>query len=198
MPDLPHLRVNLDFLLVSGRMMAPPDARYALEYGYSMRFLHALASTGMIFFEKSRQQMATWLVCAYLLFRARALDHQLLIVQSKREDDAADLVYNKEPQVARISCMEDGLPDPLRAVNLEKKGSYCNIYFPNGSHLWGIPEGGDIIRSKTPSVVFADEAAFQPEFGAAYTAVIPAIKGGGQLIAVSSAEPGEFQEIVES
>ena len=114
LPDKPHLRVNLDFLLVSGQCIDPPAATYALEFGYSLRFLQALHSTGMVFFEKSRQQMATWLVCAYLLWRARAYDYQLIMVQSKREEDSADLVYNKEPQSSRISCMEDALPKELR------------------------------------------------------------------------------------
>ena len=198
MPDKPHLRVNLDFLLVSGHCIQPTEATYALDYGYSLRFLSALGESGICFFEKSRQQMATWIVCAYLLWRARSYDYQLLMVQSKREEDSADLVYTKEPDMARISCMENGVPKELRVVDLKRQASFGHIYFPNGSHLWAIPEGGDIIRSKTPSVLFSDEAAFQPEFGMAYTAAAPAITGGGQLIAVSSAEPGEFQEICES
>jgi hypothetical protein len=46
--------------------------------------------------------------------------------------------------------------------------------------------------------LFSDEAAFQPEFGEAYTAALPAVRGGGQAIFVSSAEMGDFQELVEA
>ena len=60
-----------------------------------------------------------------------------------------------------------------------KGGAYGHIYFPNGSHVWAIAEGGSIVRSNTPSVVFSDEAAYQNEFDDAYTAALPAISGGG-------------------
>jgi len=84
---------------------------------------------------------------------------------------------------------------PIRLAKFPSK--YCHLYFPNGSHILGIPEGGHIIRSHNPSVLFSDEAAFQPEFGKAYTAALPAITHGGQLIVVSSAEVSEFQQLVE-
>jgi hypothetical protein len=153
--------------------------------------------SGIVFVEKSRDVFATNLTCGYLLWRARAYDHQLIMVQSRKEEDAANLVFVKEPHVARISFMEDHLPGYLRRTSWPKSGAYARLYFDNGSQIWGIPEGGDVIRSNHPSVIFADEAAFQPEFGASYTAALPAVKGGGQYIAVSSANPGEFFELVK-
>ena len=108
------------------------------------------------------------------------------------------MVFTKDPFFARISFLETHLPKALQTLTFPKAGAYGHLYCPNGSHVWAIPEGGDIIRSQTPSVVCSDEAAFQPEFGSAVTAALPAIKGGGQLIAVSSAEPGTFQELVEA
>lgn len=197
-PGSLYLHALLDALLVSGRVLSPRDARYALETGHSDFWLQALQSSGLFFVEKSRQVLVTWLVCAYLLWRAKYHAHQLILVQSKREDDAAALVFTKDPWFARISFLETHLPDYLRTLTFPKAGSYGHLFFPNGSHIWAIPEGGDIIRSQTPSVVFSDEAAFQPEFGAAVTAALPAIKGGGSLVAVSSAEPGCFQELVEA
>ena len=55
-----------------------------------------------------------------------------------------------------------------------------------------------MIRSNTPSCIFSDECAFQPEFGLAYQAALPALKGGGQGIFVSSAEIGDFATIIEA
>lgn len=197
-PDLLYLRTLLDLLLVTGRWIDTQAAQYALDAGHSPFWLQALSSSGLCMVEKSRQVLVTWLCCAFLLWVAKYHPHRLLLVQSKREDDAAALVFTKEPFFARISFMESHLPVHLRTLTFPKAGSYGHLYFPNGSHIWAIPEGGDIIRSQTPSVVFSDEAAFQPEFGAAVTAALPAIKGGGCLIAVSSAEPGTFQELVEA
>ncbi len=197
MPDEPCLRVLLDFMLVSGRLIKPLEAKWALEGGYSEEFLYQLHRAAIMFVEKSRQVMMTWLSCCYLLWRARSFKHQLILVQSKREDDAANLVFTKEPTMARISYMESNLPEPMRVVPWPKGGAYGHLYFPNGSHIWAIAEGGSIVRSNTPSVVFSDEAAYQNEFDDAYTAALPAISGGGQGIFISSANPGPFCDLVE-
>lgn len=198
MPDKEYLRIMLDCLLLSGKVIKPDRAVYARAGGLPQSFLEQLHFTGIFMTEKSRQVMATWLTCAYLFWRAKYRKHQLELVQSKREDDAANLVFNKESHVSRISFMEVNLPRYLRTLNFPRAGAYGQLFFPTGSRIWAIPEGGDIIRSNTPSVVFSDEAAFQPEFSNSFTAALPAIKGGGQYVAVSSAEPGSFQELVEA
>lgn len=197
-PDTAYLRGLLDALLVSGHLLKPSDGLRAHECGHSGLWLQALASSGILLVEKSRQVMATWLCCAYLLWRAKFREHQLILVQSKREDDAANLVFNREPFVARISFMELMLPPYLKSLSFPRNGAFAQLTFPNGSRIWGIPEGSDIIRSNTASVIFSDEAAFQPEFGGAFTAALPAVKGGGQFIGISSAEPGTFAELVEA
>ena len=197
-PNEQCLRGTLDQYLVSAKLKIPSEATYALDCGIGLDFLEHIYRSGILFIEKSRHVMATWLTCAYLLWRARAFPHQLIMVQSKREEDVAALVYDKEPDQGRISFLEWSLPSHLRQTRLPGGAKYCHLYFPNGSHIWGIPEGGHIIRSHNPSVVFSDEAAFQPEFGKAYTAALPAITHGGQLVVVSSAEPSEFQQLVEA
>jgi hypothetical protein len=198
-PDEPYLRVYLDWLLVSGRVLRPVDAKWAIRFTDDTAFLGHIHSTGVLFIEKSRQVMVSWLTAAYLLWRFRALSHQLILVQSKAEEDAAALVYNKDPTFARISFLETTLPQWLQMLEFPKDGAYCHLYNrQNGSEIEGIAEGAHKIRSRTPSVFFSDEAAFQPEFGKAYTAAIPAVHGGGQLVCVSSAEPGEFANLVEA
>ena len=197
-PDLPYLRILLDCYLVSGRMLEPGAAKYALAGGVPASFLEALASTGMLFVEKSRDMFVTNLTCAYLLARGRMRAHQLILLQSKKEEDAAKLVFAKEPQFARLSFMEDHLPPHLRQIQWPGGGAYGNLYVPNGTQFRAIPEGGDIIRSEHPSVIFADEAAFQPQFGASYTAALPAVEGGGQYLAISSAAPSEFEAVVDA
>lgn len=197
-PDLPYLRALLDCYLVSGRLISAEDARHALAAGFPLSFLLALHGAGILFIEKSRDMFVTNLTCCYVHWRARSLEHQLILVQSKNEEDAAKLVYNKEPQFGRISFMEDHLPAHLRTMAWPKAGAYANLYLPNGSHIRGIPEGGHIIRSEHPSLIVSDEAAFQPEFGDSFTAAMPAVEGGGQYLAISSAEPGEFEALVDA
>jgi hypothetical protein len=202
-PTNPYLRALLDLMLLSGHLR--PPTREAIPWAWAEfppALLEETERASMLFVEKSRQIMATWLTCAYCWWRARAYPHQLILVQSKREQDAATLVFTKSPTVARMSFLEDRLPAHLRQTTWPKSGTFGHLLIdhPDGatSHIWAIPEGGDVIRSNTPSVVFADEAAFQPGFGLSYTAALPAIRGGGQYIAVSSAEPGEFERLVEA
>jgi hypothetical protein len=211
-PDYPYLRCLLDCLLVSGHWLAPHNACYALEWGIPLRHLEQQASTGTLFIEKSRQVLASWLCCAYLLWRAKFHAHQLLIVQSRKEEDAAKFVFQKEAQQARISFMESRLPvwlqEGMMQTMNESRGSQLPMYmrradnghlwFPNGSHIWAVPQGGNAIRSNTPSLLFSDEAAFQSEFGLAYQAALPALRGGGQGIFISSAEISDFATLVEA
>ena len=151
------------------------------------------------FIAKSRQIMLTWLCCVFALYLAKSTPHRLIFLQSKKEEDAANLVFNggrtgKNWDSARISFIEKHLPLWLQDPGIES--AYGKLLFPNGSKIVGVPEGADMIRSYTPSLVISDEAAFQPEFGGAYTAMLPIAKQGGMLIAISSAHPGPFGEIV--
>ncbi len=135
---------------------------------------------------KSRQLSVTWLIVAYFAWWARFHGNQLLFIQSKKEEDAANLVFNKEPGLARASFIEENLPvwmkQPLSTA-------YGIIVYPNGSKLWGIPQGGDIIRSYTGSGLFSDESAFQPFAREAYRAAKACCR---KIIMVSSAEGGSF------
>ncbi len=168
-PDYPYLRVLLDCLLVSGKFLTPGEAGYALDWGIPLPHLECMSYQGLVLIEKSRQIIASWLCVAYLLWRAKFHPHQLLIVQSKKEEDAAKFVYLKEPQQARMSFMESRLPlwlqdglfpasGPALGRGLKQprqaRADYGNLYFPNGSHVWAVPQGGDIVRSNTPSVLF--------------------------------------------
>jgi hypothetical protein len=196
-PDKPYLRALVDLFSLGARLMTPDDAEYALAWGFKPRQLHQVYETSLMAVEKSRQVMVTWLCLAYVLWRAKFFEYQLIMVQSKREADAEKLVCSKadNPDSARLSFMEINLPEYMQSSRTMTK---CNIHFDSGSHVWGIPQGGSLIRSHTPSLLFSDEAAFQPEFGDAYTAALPAVRGGGQAIFVSSAELGDFYELVEA
>lgn len=196
-PDSLYLRCVVDMCLIGARLIKPGEATYMLEWGFDPEDMRNLYETGLLAIEKSRQVMITWIMLAYVLWRAKFFEHQFILVQSKREDDAKQLVCVKEdqPSSARLTFMERSLPSYMQTMTTMTK---CNVGFASNSRVWGIPQGGSIIRSHTPSLLFGDEAAFQPDFGEAYTATLPAVRGGGQAIFVSSAEVGAFQEICES
>ena len=195
-PDYLYLRIFLDCLLVGSKLIKPDEARFALVNGVEQSFLAYLWESGVLFVEKSRDLFVTNLVCCYIHWRAKYVPYQLILVQSKNEDDAANLVFNKDPDAARISFQEYQLPQHLKTTELNR-GSYARISWASGSRVRGIPEGARVIRSEHPSMVFSDEGGFQDEFDASFTAALPAVSGGGFFLAVSSAEPGSFQIIVK-
>jgi hypothetical protein len=63
----------------------------------------------------------------------------------------------------------------------------------NGSKIQSVPSGSSQIRQYHPSIVFFDEAAFLDDFIGSYGAAEPVAT---QIIAVSSAAPGDFGDIV--
>jgi hypothetical protein len=163
-----------------------------VEKPYVWEVLDTIQREQIIAVEKSRQLMVTWLVCLYILWECKFRQNRLWFVQSKKENDAANLVFNSDWNTARISFMECHLPEVLRS---DCTTSYSSLQFRDtGSRAWGIPEGADQIRSYTASGIFSDEAAFQPEFENAFKASNASIKGGGKLIVVSSARSGAFMK----
>jgi hypothetical protein len=163
-----------------------PDTEY-LRY-----VVNAYWESDRLFIPKSRQIKMSWLACAIALHRALFYPHSNIFIQSKKEEDAAMLVFFKKMGNSRISFIYDKLPDWVKAV-AKADGTYSKINFSNGSQIWGIPEGGHIIRSHTASLFIGDESAFQPEFESAYTA---AMSCSEKIICISSAGPGYFEDIV--
>lgn len=148
--------------------------------------------------EKSRQMMASWTFCALYLHDTEFRQNRLNFIQSKKEEDSDALIRrcwfiyeNQEPWLKEMFPAEY---------------SYCHIRFyrvgdkvrttPIGQ-LWGIPQGGDVLRQYTASGLFIDEGAFQPDLESSIRAAQPMLKGGGRIDVVSSAEPSYFQDLVE-
>lgn len=148
-------------------------------------------------YEKSRQMMASWTLCALYLWDANFGLNRLNFIQSKKEEDSDRLVQ-------RCYFIWAHQPDFIKRA-CPAEYSYCHLRFykpgqKDGlpySEIWGIPQGGDVIRQHTGSCLLIDEAAFQPDLEASIGAAQPMLKGGGRLDVVSSAEPGYFQELVE-
>lgn len=160
------------------------------EKPYVWNMLDAFQVEPIWLIEKSRQLMVTWECCLYALWVAKYQKNRLVFIQSKKEESAANLVFNADPTQARISFMETNLPEELRSKVTWSYGRA--IFTETGSSIQAIPEGGDQIRSYTPSLVISDEIAFQPEFEAAWSAIKPCIDGGGQFIGVSTANSGAY------
>ena len=168
-----------------------PDKRYIRE------MVRLWRQHRMNIWEKSRQVMASWTLCALYLHDAQYGTNRLNFIQSKKEDDSDRLIQrcyfiweHQEPS------LRDLYPAEYTYCHLkffrpgQKEGLPCN-------EIFGIAQGGDVIRQHTGSALLIDEGAFQVDLEAAIGAAQPMLKGGGRIDVVSSAEPGYFQELAE-
>ena len=156
----------------------------------------------LLLLPKSRQMMISWVIVALYLWDTQFHPAKLTFFQSKREDDADDLVrrakfiYDHQPKFLKRYY------DGKKYINLranpqvpEGRHLFCKLTFPDiHSEIRGIPQGGDIIRMQTSSGILADEMAFQPEAQAAYTAAKPTLSAQGRFTGVSTAEDNSFFE----
>lgn len=154
-------------------------------------------SSKMNLWEKSRQIMASWLMCALYLHDTQFGMGRRNFIQSKKELDSDALLrrcyfiwFHQEPWLKALFPAEY---------------TYCHLrFFKPGqqgglpySELHAIPQGGDILRQYTASGLFIDEGAFQPDLESSIRSAGPMLKGGGRIDVVSSAEPGYFQLLCE-
>ena len=140
---------------------------------------------------KSRQMMMTWLFSACYLWDTQFHQGRLNFFQSKKEEDADRLVQ-------RAYFIYQHQSDWVKAM-FPATYTYCHLKFPQaGSEIWGVPQGGDQIRSHTASGIFSDEMAFQPQAEDAYSGAKPTIDGGGRFTGVSTANPGFFEYLVRN
>ena len=144
------------------------------------------------FLIKSRQLMVSWLAVAYISWVARFHNHRLIFVQSKKEEDAANLVFNTHPSQARLSFIETHLPEWMQNVPV---WAYGKAIYDNGSRVQAIPQGPTHYESYVPSLVFNDEASLQDEWMAGHAALKPCIEGGGRCITVATVRmPSSYSE----
>lgn len=135
--------------------------------------------------------LMTWLFCACYLWDALLNEGRLVFFQSKKEEDADRLIQ-------RANFIYEHQPKWVQAL-FPASYTFCHLKFYEGnSEIWGVPQGGDQIRSHTASGIFSDEMAFQPEAEDAYTGALPTVKGGGRFTGVSSANPGFFHYLIEN
>jgi hypothetical protein len=98
----------------------------------------------VLFIEKSRDMMLSWLCVGYFTHAAITTERREVLFQSQKEDKAGELIeyarilYDQQPRALQ---QRFPLAKPMRSQSME---------FANGSRLVGIPEGAGQIRSYHP------------------------------------------------
>ena len=129
--------------------------------------------------------LVTWTVSVWLVWLARFHANALCIFQSENEEKAAFAIDR------RMKFIEDNLIDPWCRLEREewktKEGTVGKFqYRHNASTVWGVPQGGAVIRGYTFSAMVMDESEFQREGASALTAALPIVENGAKLVILSS------------
>jgi len=188
--DLPSFILDTGFFKTKDEHRS--DGEFSLpDLAYCRIVLETLCKERLVVMPKSRQVLCTWLVGSYLLARALTKRNQLIIMQTKREEDALSFM-------GRLYFMYDHLPGWIRQIRprqMPPKENKYKIELPQQhSKIWGIPLGADIIRSNTVSIFFSDEVNFQPEAKQSLRAAGPSLGSKEQGIWISSANLGGLME----
>ncbi len=139
---------------------------------------------------KSRRMMLSWIMLALHLHLALFQPRSAIFVQSKKQTDSAYLIGD-----ARMMFIYRHLPDgvPWPRVRARKN----ELTFSNGSMVRAVGEGPEQLRQYTITAILCDEFAFWARARSSWTAIRPALQGGGTATLVSSAAPGFFASMVE-
>jgi hypothetical protein len=151
------------------------------QWCYDKEYLQVLTSLWLwnprLSVVKSRQMRLTWLFVILSLWDAIFRRGRLIMLQSKREEDAigdenaGDGLLGRAKYILRHMPLRDELLPEVEFRQNQLK------FLKQGSTLWAIPQGGSIIRQRTASGILSDEAAFQPECADSYVAARPTIRG---------------------
>ncbi len=138
----------------------------------------AMATQNRLVVVKSRQLMASWVGCAYLLYRAITSGPGLHLIVSKEERSARELI-------ARIQFLwefHEDFPADEKPRFLSGSVGFTEL----GSRILSLPASPHAVRGLSPRTVFWDEMAFAPHDEDIWTAIKPAADAGGQFIGVST------------
>src|SRR5262249_28018956 len=159
---------------------------------YFRRAVQGWQREPVVFIEKSRNMMLSWLAVGFFTHAAMTNPGIEVLFQSQKEDKAFELVeyakvlYDRQP---------DDLKQAFPLVKKLKDMADGELLFANGSRIIGIPGGADQIRSHHPWGLLMDEAAFMPEAGDSYNNAVPVCK---KILILSSAGPGWFADVCKS
>jgi hypothetical protein len=131
---------------------------------------------------KARQLGLTWLVLAFALQRLLFHPIQTVLLFSKRDDEAAELLD------FRLRGMHERLPEWLRRGKLLTDKTH-EIQLSNTSRVLAFSTTAG--RSYTATVAVVDEADHVPDLQKMLAAVKPTIDAGGRLSLLSTADKAQ-------
>lgn len=144
----------------------------------------------IMFMEKSRQMMISWISCALVLRDAMFMYNYRAFLQSEKDDKAQALIARQRHMLNGVKELTYPiLGEWLPAAKMKGKqiGTNSILEFPEmSSVIEAIAQGPEQVPSYTLSFYLGDEIDLQPKFEKGWGAAAPAIQGGGRAWSVGS------------
>lgn len=166
--------------------------RFPADIPYIKYLSREMVDEPLLWVPKSRRLMLTWINAAFMVWNALQPGYHGF-VQTRNEAQAAWLIKD------RCWFIWEYLPTWLKYAVMkgtDAAHSYCKLQLPNGSKIWGVPQGPDQFRGYTATGVFIDEAAAHERLKDSLAAILPLREKGCRISIVSSAQPGYFAEVI--
>ena len=171
------------------------------EKEYIKMFIENWLKYKILVVPKTRQMMLSWLCVWIYLWDTQFHRARFTCFQSKREEDADELVkrlktiWDNEPSFLKRYYENWSFVELTPNPQNRWQHVYCKFELPEiKSRVLWLPQWWDIVRMLTLSWMLCDEAAFQPEMDAAYTALKPTLSSGWRVTLVSTADEWTFFE----
>jgi len=142
------------------------------------------------FWNKSRRMLMSWLFCIRLLYKALFIQNTANYIICYKFDDADYMLEY------RIKAVYDNVPDEYKHMlpKLEYKQGLIEIP-ENRSFIQAVSAGADQLRSRTASFILWDEVAKQTRIMDSWASIQPTIRGGGNVVGVSTPKPNAFKTL---
>lgn len=130
---------------------------------------------------KARQLGVSWIIAAYVLWRAMYQPYAVIILLSQGQLESGLLLE-------KVDNWYRHLPEWVRTRQTRyAKGAQAVMEFASGSAIYALASTPNAGRSFTATLVVQDEAAFHDYADENYAAIKPTLDNGGQLIMCSTA-----------
>lgn len=181
-----------------GRVAAIPDWPYIRD------LIHLVMSEDMVFFEKSRRMVVTWLMCAIDLWiiagghderwpilmptenNPHGGNRRVFIAARKLKEAAGSAEFVERVQFIYDQAVARGIRAEWPDFP-EIKWSFGRGICSNGSRIDAVPQGPDQMPGAGATLVHGEEVAFWPELRASITRALPVLDGGGKMVLVTTA-----------
>lgn len=189
------------------------------DYPYLKDLCDALIERDLLFIEKSRRVLASWVMCAFdiwicaggqdprwvnkqgervLMLSSRNRKVLLAALKQKGEQGSEWFLHERVKAILEESEAH-GLRDAWPEFPRWQATADRIEFLETNSYIAAVPEGADKMRGAGSTVVHAEEVAFWPHAKGSITAALPVLHGGGHMVCITTAQVNSFAaEIVKT